>query len=122
MTEEPYALVRASTGLWEPWAGNRPGPPGPIQVMVAGKSHLVIVSKVGFHSSDNRISRTGTRWFEFRGEFLETRGLGHRSLQGSLGHFPQNTNIMLDSLAHGSSHSPSSAIGVSGISVCGWLS
>jgi hypothetical protein len=29
MTEEPYALVQARTGLWEPWAGKRPGPPGP---------------------------------------------------------------------------------------------
>jgi hypothetical protein len=26
--EEPYALMRARTGLWEPWAGNCPGPPG----------------------------------------------------------------------------------------------
>jgi hypothetical protein len=26
--EEPYALMRASTDPWEPWAGNRPGPPG----------------------------------------------------------------------------------------------
>jgi hypothetical protein len=35
MTEEPYALVRASTGLWEPWAGNRPGPPGPTHLKTA---------------------------------------------------------------------------------------
>jgi len=28
VTEEPYALVRARTGLREPWAGNRPGPLG----------------------------------------------------------------------------------------------
>ena len=28
LLEEPYALMRASTDLWEPWAGNRPGPPG----------------------------------------------------------------------------------------------
>ena len=27
--EEPYALMRARTGLWEPWVGNDPGPPGP---------------------------------------------------------------------------------------------
>jgi len=26
--EEPYALMRARTGLWEPWVGNDPGPPG----------------------------------------------------------------------------------------------
>ena len=26
--EEPYALMRARTGRWEPWAGNCPGPPG----------------------------------------------------------------------------------------------
>ena len=26
--EEPYALMRARTDLWEPWASNRPGPPG----------------------------------------------------------------------------------------------
>jgi len=26
--EEPYALMRARTGLWEPGAGNRPGSPG----------------------------------------------------------------------------------------------
>ena len=26
--EEPYALMRARTGLREPWAGNCPGPPG----------------------------------------------------------------------------------------------
>jgi RNA polymerase sigma factor (TIGR02999 family) len=32
MTEEPYALVRARTGLREPWAGNRPGPLGPKRV------------------------------------------------------------------------------------------
>ncbi len=27
--EEPDALVRARPGLWEPWVGNDPGPPGP---------------------------------------------------------------------------------------------
>jgi hypothetical protein len=26
--EEPYALMRARTDLWEPWVGNCPGPPG----------------------------------------------------------------------------------------------
>ena len=26
--EEPYALMRARTGLWEPRVGNDPGPPG----------------------------------------------------------------------------------------------
>jgi hypothetical protein len=26
--DEPYALMRARTGLWEPWVGNCPGPPG----------------------------------------------------------------------------------------------
>ncbi len=30
--EEPDALVRARPGLWEPWVGNCPGPPGPPQV------------------------------------------------------------------------------------------
>jgi len=29
--EEPYALVRARTDLWEPRGGNAPGPPGPTQ-------------------------------------------------------------------------------------------
>ncbi len=29
LVEEPYALMRARTGLWEPQAGNGPGPPGP---------------------------------------------------------------------------------------------
>ena len=28
-SEEPYALMRARTGLWGPWVGNDPGPPGP---------------------------------------------------------------------------------------------
>jgi hypothetical protein len=28
LVEEPYALVRASTGLWEPRAGDGPRPPG----------------------------------------------------------------------------------------------
>ena len=28
-SEEPDALMRARTGLWEPWVGNDPGPPGP---------------------------------------------------------------------------------------------
>ena len=28
-SEEPDALMRARPDLWEPWAGNRPGPPGP---------------------------------------------------------------------------------------------
>ena len=28
MTEEPYGLMCPRTDLWEPWAGNRPGPPG----------------------------------------------------------------------------------------------
>ena len=27
--EEPDALMRARPDLWEPWAGNCPGPPGP---------------------------------------------------------------------------------------------
>ena len=27
--EEPYALMCARTGLWEPWVSNHPGPPGP---------------------------------------------------------------------------------------------
>lgn len=27
-SEEPYALMRARTDLWEPWAGNHPGRPG----------------------------------------------------------------------------------------------
>ena len=26
--DEPYALMCACTDPWEPWAGNRPGPPG----------------------------------------------------------------------------------------------
>jgi hypothetical protein len=38
MTEEPYALVRARTGLWEPWVGNRPGPPGPRRVGCSNRS------------------------------------------------------------------------------------
>jgi hypothetical protein len=29
LVEEPYALMRARTDLWEPWVGNDPGPPGP---------------------------------------------------------------------------------------------
>jgi hypothetical protein len=32
LVEEPYALVRARTGLWEPWVGYDPGPPGPTRV------------------------------------------------------------------------------------------
>jgi hypothetical protein len=27
--EEPDALMCARPGLWEPWVGNCPGPPGP---------------------------------------------------------------------------------------------
>ena len=27
--EEPYALMCARTGLWEPWVSNHPRPPGP---------------------------------------------------------------------------------------------
>ena len=30
--DEPYALMWARTGLWEPWVSNHPGPPGPTQV------------------------------------------------------------------------------------------
>ena len=26
--------MRARTGLWEPWGGNAPGPPGPTRAMV----------------------------------------------------------------------------------------
>ena len=29
LVEEPDALMRARPGLWEPWEGNDPGPPGP---------------------------------------------------------------------------------------------
>ena len=29
LSEEPYALMWARTGLWEPWVRNHPGPPGP---------------------------------------------------------------------------------------------
>ena len=29
LVEEPDALMRARPGLWEPWGGNDPGPPGP---------------------------------------------------------------------------------------------
>jgi hypothetical protein len=29
LVEEPGALMRARPGLWEPWEGNDPGPPGP---------------------------------------------------------------------------------------------
>ncbi len=28
LLEEPYGLMCPRTDLWEPWAGNRPGPPG----------------------------------------------------------------------------------------------
>ena len=30
--EEPYAVMPARTGLWEPRDGNDPGPPGPVVV------------------------------------------------------------------------------------------
>jgi hypothetical protein len=33
MPEEPYGLMRPSTDLWEPWAGNRPGPPGVVLIV-----------------------------------------------------------------------------------------
>jgi hypothetical protein len=32
MFEEPYALMRARTGLWERGAGNSPSPPGQAQI------------------------------------------------------------------------------------------
>ena len=32
LVEEPDALMRARPGLWEPWEGNDPGPPGPTRV------------------------------------------------------------------------------------------
>ena len=32
LVEEPDALMRARPGLWEPWEGNDPGPPGPPRV------------------------------------------------------------------------------------------
>ena len=33
LVEEPDALMRARPGLWEPWEGNDPGPPGPLRVL-----------------------------------------------------------------------------------------
>jgi len=33
--EEPDALMRARPGLWEPWVGNDPWPPGPQAVTAA---------------------------------------------------------------------------------------
>ena len=39
--EEPYALMWARTGLWEPWVGNDPRPPGPEKFEVAPKTHCV---------------------------------------------------------------------------------
>ena len=38
--EEPYALMRARTGLWEPWVGNDPGPPGQIRHSVPSVTQL----------------------------------------------------------------------------------
>jgi hypothetical protein len=35
--EEPYALMWARTGLWEPWVGNDPRPPGPLNFLTALK-------------------------------------------------------------------------------------
>ena len=32
LVEEPDALMRARPGLWEPWGGNDPEPPGPKRV------------------------------------------------------------------------------------------
>jgi hypothetical protein len=43
--EEPYALMWARTGLWEPWVGNDPRPPGPsarreIAAVIFSTAHL----------------------------------------------------------------------------------
>ena len=51
--EEPYALMRARTGLWEPWAGNCPGPPG----------------------------RTATHCFFYKTYCLDRRFIGRETLQ-----------------------------------------
>ena len=36
--EEPDALMCARPDLWEPWAGNCPGPPGPERAMKEGET------------------------------------------------------------------------------------
>jgi hypothetical protein len=59
--EEPDALMCARPDLWEPWAGNCPGPPGPPQDTVG---------YVGLRWSELRASaRTASRHLEFRDEF-----------------------------------------------------
>jgi len=44
LLEEPYGLMRPRTDLWEPWAGNRPGPPG--QRPKLGSMDNVLANKV----------------------------------------------------------------------------
>ena len=42
--EEPYALMCARTGLWEPWVSDHPGPPGPERRnWTKGESHQTLV-------------------------------------------------------------------------------
>ena len=49
--EEPYALMCARTGLWEPWVSNHPRPPGPLEIRL----------KASLHSSRNLGSDRGER-------------------------------------------------------------
>ena len=37
--EEPYALMCARTGLWEPWVSDHPGPPGLQRRRLEANSH-----------------------------------------------------------------------------------
>ena len=59
--EEPDALMCARPDLWEPWAGNCPGPPGPPQVTVG---------YIRLRCNESRtFARTASRHLEFQDEF-----------------------------------------------------
>ena len=56
LVEEPYALMRARTGLWEPWVGNYPGPPCRAVLKLRPYLNLGVVEpeKEGFRHSSGR--------------------------------------------------------------------
>ena len=49
--EEPYAVMPARTGLWEPRDGNDPGPPGPERA-----SGFVLRAHVDNSDADGRLA------------------------------------------------------------------
>ena len=46
--------MRARTGLWEPWGGNAPGPPGPTRVFLLMFLERILPCRARFQTASGR--------------------------------------------------------------------